>query len=53
MKSLGMPDYIDQCCPEIETCPRSFTCRTGQGLAVETLLHLAQGMNSVSYLIID
>jgi hypothetical protein len=53
MKSLGMPDYIDQCCPEIETAPRSFTCRTGQGLAVETLLHLAQGMNSVSYLIID
>jgi hypothetical protein len=53
MKSLGMPEYIDQCCPEIETAPRSFTCRTGQGLAVETLLHLAQGMNSVSYLIID
>jgi len=53
MKSLGMPAYIDQCCPEIETAPRSFTCRTGQGLALETLLHLAQGMNSVSYLIID
>ena len=53
MKRLGMPDYIEQYCPEIETCPRSYSCRTGQGILNEALVSLALGMDSLSLLMID
>ena len=44
---------IGQVCPEIETCPRSYACRTFEGLAMESFLSLAQGMDSLSYFIMD
>jgi len=44
---------IDQVCPEVETCPRSYACRTGEGLTMESFLSLAQGMDSLSYFIMD
>lgn len=53
MKRLGMPDCIEQYCPEIETCPRSYSCRTGQGILSEALVSLALGMDSLSLLMID
>jgi hypothetical protein len=50
---IGRPPFIDRICPEIETCPRSFSCRTGQGVLLEALENLSQGMNSISALMID
>ena len=50
---IGPPDYVDRICPEIESCPRSFACRTGRGVLLEGLEALAQGMNSLSALVID
>jgi len=44
---------IAQVCPEIETCPRAYACRTGEGLVMESFLSLAQGMDSLSYFIMD
>lgn len=44
---------IDRVCPEIETCPRSYACRTSEGLIMESFLALAQGMDSLSYFIMD
>ena len=51
--TLGPPDFVDRICPEIETCPRSFSCRTGRGVLLEALECLSQGMNSISALAID
>jgi len=51
--TIGRPAYMDRICPEIESCPRSFRCRTGRGVALEALENLAQGMNSISSLIMD
>jgi len=46
-------ELLDRVCPEIEDCPRSFTCKTAHGLALESLLDLSMGMNCLSYFIMD
>ena len=46
-------ELLDQICPEIEDCPRTFRCKTTQGLRLESLLYLSLGMDSLSYFIID
>ena len=51
--TLGPQSMFDRICPEIETCPRSFACRTGRGVLLEGLEALAQGMNGISTLAID
>ena len=51
--TIGPLPFIDRICPEIESCPRSFSCRTGQGVLLEALEGLSQGMNSISALVID
>ena len=51
--TVGPPPFVDRICPEIETCPRSFACRTGRGVLLEALECLSQGMNSISALAID
>ncbi|MBQ9430627.1 MAG: hypothetical protein IJU44_03660 [Kiritimatiellae bacterium] len=51
--TIGPMPYIDRICPEIESCPRSFGCRTGRGVLLEALEGLSQGMNSISALVID
>ena len=53
MDMIGRLPFMDRWCPEIESCPRSFACRTGQGVLLEALECLAQGMNSISALVID
>ena len=53
MDTIGPLPFIDRICPEIESCPRSFACRTGRGVLLEALECLAQGMNSISALVID
>ena len=45
---IGDPDYIDVWCPEIETWPRVYGSRTGQGVLIEGFTALAYGLNSVS-----
>ena len=51
--TIGPLPFIDRICPEIESCPRSFACRTGRGVLLEGLEALSQGMNSLSALVID
>ena len=51
--TIGPPPFIDRICPEIESCPRSFACRSGRGVLLEGLEALSQGMNSLSALVID
>ena len=51
--TIGPLPFIDRICPEIESCPRSFACRTGQGVLLEALESLAQGMNAISALVMD
>ena len=51
--TIGHLPFIDRICPEIESCPRSFACRTGRGVLLEGLEALSQGMNSLSALVID
>ena len=46
-------DTLGQVCPEIESCPRTFTCKTSQGHRLESLFYLAMGMDSLSYFIMD
>ena len=53
MDTIGHLPFLDRVCPEIETCPRSFACRTGRGVLLEALESLSQGMNSISALVID
>ena len=53
MDLIGPLPFFDRWCPEIESCPRSFACRTGRGVLLEALESLAQGMNSISALVID
>ena len=53
MDTIGDLPFLDRICPEIETCPRSFACRTGRGVLLEALESLSQGMNSISALVID
>lgn len=51
--TIGPLPCIDRICNEIETCPRSFSCRSGRGILLEALEALSQGMNSISVLAID
>ena len=51
--TIGPLSFIDRICPEIESCPRSFACRSGRGVLLEGLEALSQGMNSLSALVID
>ena len=44
-------DTVQQICAEIENCPRVFTCKTAQGLRIESLLYLALGCDSLSYFV--
>ena len=40
--------WIGACCPEIESCPRTFGCRTAQGYILEAFENLALGMDFIS-----
>ena len=56
MQIISQPGYetmISQVTPEIESCPRTFTCKTSQGHRLESLLYLAAGCDSLSYFIMD
>ena len=46
-------EMISQLCPEIETYPRAFGCKTANGLIFETMLYIALGADSMSYFIMD
>jgi hypothetical protein len=48
---IGNPSFVDVWCPEIETWPRVYGSRTGQGVLVEAFTSLAYGLNSVSMFI--
>ena len=48
---MGDPSYVDVWCPEIETWPRVYGSRTGQGVLIEGFTALAYGLNSVSMFI--
>ena len=45
--------WMGACCPEIETCPRTFACRTVQGLILEAFENLALGMDFLSMFAAD
>ncbi len=51
IKLAGYPSHVDLWCPEIETWPRVYGSRTGQGVLVEAFASLAYGLNSVSMFI--
>ena len=53
IKSLEKCTSIESFCPEIETCPRTFNCRTARSVIAESFVNLAMGMDSISYLIVD
>lgn len=40
--------WIEAACPEIESCPRTFFCRTPQGIVLEAFENLALGMDFLS-----
>ena len=45
--------WIGACCPEIESCPRTFACRTAQGIVLEAFENLALGMDFLSMFVAD
>ena len=45
--------WIGACCPEIETCPRTFACRTAQGVILEAFENLVLGMDFLSMFVAD
>ena len=56
LQTYTQPGYetIGQLCPEIESYPRTFCCKTAHGLRLETILYLALGGgDSMSYFIMD
>jgi len=53
IKTLRNCRSIESFCPEVETCPRTFNCRTARSIVAESFACLAMGMDSVSYLIVD
>jgi hypothetical protein len=53
IEMIGKLKYMERICPEIETCPRSFGCRTGRGIFLEALEALSQGMNAISVFAMD
>jgi len=46
-------DWVWACCPEIETCPRTFCCRTPKGIILEAFENLALGMDFLSMFVAD
>ena len=46
-------DWAGDVCPEIETCPRTFACRTPQGIILEAFENLALGMDFISMFVAD
>lgn len=55
-QTYTQPGYelFSQNCPEIESYPRTFSCKTAQGLRLETMLYLSLGGgDSMSYFIMD
>ncbi len=56
LQTYTQPGYelISQVCPEIESYPRTFSCKTAHGLRIETMLYLTLGGgDSMSYFIMD
>lgn len=56
IQTYTQPGYetIGQLCPEIESYPRTFCCKTAHGLRLETMLYLTLGGgDSMSYFIMD
>ena len=45
--------WVGACCPEGESCPRTFACRTPQGFILESFENLALGMDFVSLFAAD
>lgn len=45
--------WVGACCPEIETCPRTFACRTPNGIILEAFENLALGMDFLSMFVAD
>ena len=45
--------WVGACCPEIESCPRTFACRTAQGVILEAFENLALGMDFLSMFVAD
>ena len=45
--------WIGAFCPEIESCPRTFACRTPQGVILEAFENLALGMDFLSMFVAD
>lgn len=41
-------DWVGEICPEIESCPRTYCCRTPQGFILESFANLAYGMDFLS-----
>ena len=53
LRSVRGEAWVGACCPEIETCPRTFACRTAQGLILEAFENLALGMDFLSMFAAD
>ncbi|MCQ2380564.1 MAG: hypothetical protein MJ025_06570 [Victivallaceae bacterium] len=49
----GQPGYdmVGRISPEIEDCPRAFCCKTARGRKLESILYLALGGDSLTYLV--
>jgi len=50
---MGNPDFVGAWVPEIESWPRVYGGRTGQGVLVEAFTAIAYGMDGVSYFTIS
>ena len=53
LRDVRGASWVGACCPEIETCPRTFACRTPQGIVLEAFENLALGMDFVSMFAAD
>lgn len=53
LRGVRGQDWVGAVCPEIETCPRTFACRTPQGVILEAFENLALGMDFLSLFVAD
>lgn len=53
MKVLGDGNLVASWCPEVESWPRHYGSRSGQGALLEGFAGLAYGMDAVSYFVLD
>lgn len=53
VRGIRGADWVGAFCPEIETCPRTFACRTPQGVILEAFENLALGMDFLSLFVAD